>query len=157
MAELKVASEVVKIDSTIDSVYSLLSDFEKIGMLADLAKQSGMASDQMKMLADKVEDLRFDGGVCTVTVKGMGDITVEIVEREAPKMIKYQSGGALPFQFTMWVQLLENGPYDTRLKLTIASDMNMVFRMMLKGKLEKGINQMAQGLAKIPYMILASK
>ena len=27
----------------------------------------------------------------------------------------------------------------------------MMMKMLLKGKLEKGINQMAEGLAKIPY------
>lgn len=31
--------------------------------------------------------------------------------------------------------------------------MNMMLKMMLKGKLEKGINQLAEGLTKIPYMM----
>lgn len=32
----------------------------------------------------------------------------------------------------------------------------MVMKMLLKGKLEKGINQMAEGLTKIPYSLLAN-
>ena len=47
--------------------------------------------------------------------------------------------------------LLDNGPYDTRLRITAEAELNMMMKMLLKGKLEKGINQLAEGLAKIPY------
>ena len=32
----------------------------------------------------------------------------------------------------------------------------MVMKMMLKGKLEKGINQLGEGLAKITYSLLSN-
>lgn len=48
------------------------------------------------------------------------------------------------------VQLLENGPYDTRMKITFQGELNMVMKMMLKGKLEKGINQLGRGAGKNP-------
>ena len=35
--------------------------------------------------------------------------------------------------------------------------MNLMMKMMLKGKLEKGINQLGEGLAKIPYMLFNKK
>lgn len=53
--------------------------------------------------------------------------------------------------FQVWIQLLVNGPYDTRLRITAEAELNMMMKMLLKGKLEKGINQLAEGLAKIPY------
>ena len=52
--------------------------------------------------------------------------------------------------------MLENGPYDTRMKITFQGELNMVMKMMLKGKLEKGINQLGEGLAKIPYSLLSN-
>lgn len=76
---------------------------------------------------------------------------VKIAEKEEPKMIKLEGDGRVPFDFEVWIQLLENGPYDTRLRITLEADLNMMFKMLLKGKLEKGINQLAEGLAKIPY------
>ena len=84
----------------------------------------------------------------------MGEVVVRIVEKEAPKMIKLGGDENLPFEFNLWIQLLENGPYDTRLRLTFIGELNFMLKMMLKGKLEKGINQLAEGLTKIPYMML---
>ena len=51
---------------------------------------------------------------------------------------------------------MEKGPYDTRMKITFQGELNMVMKMMLKGKLEKGINQLGEGLAKIPYSLLSN-
>ena len=43
-----------------------------------------------------------------------------------------------------------------RMKITFQGELNMVMKMMLKGKLEKGINQLGEGLAKIPYSLLSN-
>lgn len=154
MAETKIVSEIYKIDSTIDSVYSFLSDFNRIGAMINMAKQMGAGSGQMAQISDKIEDVRFSEDSCVLTVKGMGEVTVKIVEKEAPKMIKLGGDANLPFEFNLWIQLLENGPYDTRLRLTFIGELNFMLKMTLKGKLEKGINQLAEGLTKIPYMML---
>ena len=78
------------------------------------------------------------------------------MEKEEPKLIILGGDGATPFEFNLWIQLLENGPYDTRMKITFQGELNMVMKMMLKGKLEKGINQLGEGLAKIPYSLLSN-
>ena len=150
----QIVSEIYKIDSAIESVYSLLSDFNRIGMIINMAKQMGAGSGQLSQISDKIEDVRFSEDACTLTVKGMGEVVVRIVEKEAPKMIKLGGDENLPFEFNLWIQLLENGPYDTRLRLTFIGELNFMLKMMLKGKLEKGINQLAEGLTKIPYMML---
>lgn len=90
-------------------------------------------------------------------VKDLGEVSVKIVEKEYPKLIKLGGDGQVPFQFNLWIQLLENGPYDTRMRLTFDGEMNLMMKMMLKGKLEKGINQLGEGLAKIPYMLFNKK
>ncbi|WP_419545552.1 hypothetical protein [Odoribacter laneus] len=156
MAELKIVSEVFKIASTIDDVYSFLSDFNRIGMVVNMARQMGGA-EQMGKLAEKIEDVQFSEDSCTVQVKDLGEVAVKIVEKEYPKLIKLGGDGQVPFQFNLWIQLLENGPYDTRMRLTFDGEMNLMMKMMLKGKLEKGINQLGEGLAKIPYMLFNKK
>lgn len=155
MSTTKITSEIFKIDSPIREVYALLSDFQKIGKLFEMAKQMGMANNmQMEKVSDKIEGTRFCENACYVTLKGMGELAVRIVEKEEPKMIKLGGDGIMPFEFNLWIQLLENGPYDTRMKLTFQAELNMMMKMMLKGKLEKAINQLGEGLTKIPYGLL---
>ncbi len=157
MSTTKIVSEIFKIDSPIKDVYSLLSDFQKIGRLAKMVKQMGVPGNQsaeLEKISDKIESTRFTEDACYVMVKGLGEVAVKMVEKEEPKLIKLGGDGALPFEFNLWIQLLENGPYDTRMKITFHGELNMVFKMLLKGKLEKGINQLGEGLTRIPYSLL---
>ena len=146
----RVVSDVQKINSAIADVYAFLSDFSKIGKLIETARQMG-AGNQMPELADKIEDVRTTEDTCTFMVKGVGETGMKTEEREEPKLIKLEGDGRLPFEHQGWNQLLDNGPYDTRLRITAEAELNMMMKMLLKGKLEKGINQLAEGLAKIPY------
>lgn len=157
MSATKIASEIYKIESPIGDVYALLSDFNRIGRLFETVRQMGMpTSAGMDKISDKIEDVRFTDDACHVTLKGIGELAVRIVEKEEPKLIKLGGDGAIPFEFNLWIQLLENAPYDTRLKLTFMGELNMMMKMLLKNKLEKGINQLGEGLSKIPYGLLTS-
>ncbi|MFR3853310.1 MAG: hypothetical protein ACLTXP_14550 [Odoribacter splanchnicus] len=141
MAELKIVSEVFKITSTIDDVYSFLSDFNRIGMVVNMARQMGGA-EQMGKLAEKIEDVQFSEDSCTVQVKDLGEVAVKIVEKEYPKLIKLGGDGQVPFQFNLWIQLLENGPYDTRMRLTFDGEMNL----MMKDDAERKIGERNQSI-----------
>lgn len=156
MSTTKIASEIFKIESPVRDVYAFLSDFSKIGKMMEMAKQMGMANGNpdLEKISDKIEGTRFSEDACYVTLKGMRELAVRIVEKEEPKLIKLGGDGALPFEFNIWIQLLENGPYDTRMKITFQGELNMMMKMLLKGKLEKGINQLGEGLTKIPYSLL---
>lgn len=157
MSTTKITSEIFKIESPIRDVYAFLSDFNKIGRLIEMARQMGMADRlQMDKISEKIEGTRFTDDACYVTLKGMGEMALRIVEMEEPKLVKLGGDGTLPLEFNLWIQLLENGPYDTRMKITFQGELNMMLKMMLKGKLEKGINQLGEGLAKIPYALLSN-
>lgn len=155
MATTKIASEIFKIDSPVTDVYAFLSDFNRIGQMIELAKQMGVSSNvDMDKISEKIESARFTEDSCILMLKGMGELVVKIVEKEEPKLIKLGGEGSLPFEFNLWIQLLENGPYDTRLRITFEGELNMMMKMLLKGKLEKGINQLGEGLTRIPYTML---
>lgn len=158
MSTTKIASEIYKIESPIRDVYNLLSDFNRIGRVFEMAKQMGMPQGMnMQKISEKIEAVRFTEDACVLTVKGMGDTAITIVEKKAPELIKLGgSGGALPIEFYVWLQFLENGPYDTRLKITFQGELNLMLKMLMKGKLEKGINQLAEGLTRIPYGMLSN-
>lgn len=157
MSTTKIASEIYKIGSPIRDVYALLSDFNRIGTLIEVAKQMRVLDKEvMDKVFEKIEGVRFTQDACFITVKGLGEVVMKIIEKEEPKLIKLEGDGVLPFDFNLWIQLLENGPYDTRIKVTFQSELNMMVKMMVKGKLEKGINQLAEGLTQIPYSLLNS-
>lgn len=158
MSTTKIASEIYKIEAPIRDVYKLLSDFNRIGRLFEMAKQVGMPQGMdMQKISEKIQAVRFTEDTCMLTIKGMGDTAIKIVEKKDPELIKLAGGeGAVPFEFNVWLQFLENGPYDTRLKITFQGELNMMMKMLMKGKLEKGINQLAEGLTKIPYGLLSN-
>ena len=155
MSTTKIESEIVKVDAAIGSVYGFLSDFEKVGRMVEQVKNAPLPDNaDVKKMSEMVKDVRFAGDTCYVTLDKIGEIGISIVEREENKLIKLKENGALPFDFTLWIQLIEKGPYDTRMKITLHAELNMMMKMMLKGKLSKGINSMAEGLAKLPYAAL---
>lgn len=156
MSETKISSEIVKIDSPIGDVYSFLSDFNRIGSMMNIAKQmsGNMNNEQLAKITEKIENVRFTEDTCFIVLKGMGEMAVKILEKEDPKLIKIGGDASLPFDFNLWIQLLDNGPYDTRMKITFEAELNVMMKMLLKGKLEKGIDQLAEGMAKIPYSLL---
>lgn len=148
----RVVSDVQKINSNIDQVYAFLSDFKRLGHMIEMSRQMG--GEQVNAITEKIESVHTTEDSCVFSLKGIGEMGVAIVEREAPKLIKFSGDGRLPIEFNVWIQLLENGPYDTRMRITFEGELNMMMKMLLKGKLEKGINQLAEGLAKIPYAFM---
>ena len=148
---VRVVSDIQKIDSAIADVFAFLSDFTKIGKMVDMARQMGAAQQVPASLADKIEGVQTTTDTCTFLIKSVGERGLKIVESEEPTLIQMEGDGRVTFEIQLWIQLLSNGPYDTRMRITLEADMNMMLKMMLKGKLEKGINQLAEGLAKIPY------
>ncbi len=49
--------------------------------------------------------------------------------------------------FSFWIQLHEVSEQDTRIRLVLHAELNMMMRMMLGGKLQKGLDTAVEGLA----------
>lgn len=98
---------------------------------------------------DKVEEWQADENSCSFKVKGF-TVNLQIVAKEAPKYVKIQSGeDGVPIDFTFWIQLQPAGPYDTRMRLVLHAELNMMMRsMMIGGKLQKALDQIAEAMAK---------
>ena len=69
--------------------------------------------------------------------------------KEAPKSARYQGGeGGVPIDSPFGTQLQPAGPYDTRMRLVLHAELNMMMRMMIGGKLQKALDQIAEAMAK---------
>ena len=87
---------------------------------------------------DKVEDWQSTNNSCSFTVKQVGRITINIVDKTPYNYVKLSPEGNAPFSFNFYVQLKQIKEYDTKIKLTIKAELNQMMKMMLKKPLKKG-------------------
>jgi hypothetical protein len=130
-------SEIQQIPYSAERVFSKLSDLNNLESVKPL-------------LEGKVKEFFFDADSCHFKVDPIGSLGIRVVEREPFKTIKLESIKS-PVEFLGWIQLVEVGPDDTRLKLTFRADIPFFLKSMISNKLEEGINTMATMLAKLPY------
>lgn len=97
------------------------------------------------MLSDKVENWEATVDTCSFKAQGF-TIKLKMIERTANNLIKI-TGDDVPFEFYFWVQMKKVDIGDTRLRLVLKAELNMMMRTMLGKKLQKGIDQMAENIA----------
>jgi carbon monoxide dehydrogenase subunit G len=127
----KYESKQQQIRRTAEQVYGVLSDFNNFTPL----------------VADRVEGWSVTGDECSFNVKGM-PVGLRMVEKIPGQRIKIEANDSSPFGFTFWVQLKEAEPYDTRMRLVLHAEMNMMIKMMIGSKLQGGIDQLAEQIAR---------
>ena len=72
-----------------------------------------------------------------------------MTDRVAPKHVRIEGdGGGVPIDFSFWIQLQPVAEYDTRMRLVLHVELNMMMRMMIGGKLQKALDQIAEGIAR---------
>ena len=98
-------------------------------------------------LADKVEEWQATEDHCSFRTKGF-IIKLRMEERIAPKQVKIVGDeGGVPIDFAFWIQLKEVAANDTRMRLVLHVELNMMMRMMIGGKLQDAIDKVAEGIA----------
>lgn len=98
-------------------------------------------------VADKVEEWSADRDSCSFKVKGFV-VKLVVADRVENKHIKVVPGdGGVPVDFSFWIQLHEVSPTDTRIRLVLHAELNMMLRMMVGGKIQKGLDQAVEALA----------
>ena len=126
----KYISKQVQINRPDWMIYNLLSDFNNF----------------TPMLAGKVDGWEVDGDSCSFTVKGIA-LNIRFVEKIPYSTVKIGGDEGSPFEFFFWIQLVKVGEYDTRMRLTLHANLNMMMKMMLGKKLQEGIDQIAEQIA----------
>lgn len=98
-------------------------------------------------LHDKVEEWQADEDHCSFKAKGF-NVRLKMIEKVAPKHVKITGDGGIPMDFSFWVQLHEVSATDTRMRLVLHADLNMMMKMMIGSKLQEALDQIAEGMAK---------
>lgn len=98
-------------------------------------------------VADKVEEWQATEDSCSFKVKGF-TVGLRIVEKEQGRFVKITGdGGSVPIDFLFWIQLHEVTERDTRIRLVLHAELNMMMRMMVGNKLQQGLDQAVEGFA----------
>lgn len=132
-----IESSIRQINAPQQAVYTMLSDFRNVERVKD------------KMPEDKVQELEFDTDSIAITTQ-MGRVKLVIVDREEPKMIKFETAES-PLPFNFWIQVLPVTETTSKMKLTIKADLNPFVAGMVKKPLQDGIEKIADALQLIQY------
>ena len=99
-------------------------------------------------LQDKVEEWSATEDTCSFKVKGF-TVALRIVERVENKHIKISGdeGAGVPVDFSFWIQLHEVSESDTRIRMVLHAELNMMMRMMIGSKIQGGLDKAVEGLA----------
>lgn len=107
-------------------------------------------------LQDKVEEWNATEDSCSFKVKGF-TVALKIVERVENKHIKITGDdkNGVPVDFSFWIQLHEVAENDTRIRMVLHAELNMMMRMMIGSKIQGGLDKAVEGLAtafnQMPY------
>jgi carbon monoxide dehydrogenase subunit G len=98
------------------------------------------------VVADRVDDWRVEGDTCWFKVKGLA-MTLRMVEKVPSQLVKIEAGDSSPFGFTLWIQMKEVAPADTRIRLVLHAEMNVMIKMMVGKKIQPGLDGIVDQLA----------
>lgn len=119
------------------AVYGLLSDLSNIEKVKDRVPE------------DKVSNLTFDTNSVSVSTQ-LGSVKMKIVDREAPKMIKFETEES-PVPFNFWIQILPVTDTTSKMKLIVKAELNPFIKGMVQKPLKEGIEKIADALQMIKY------
>lgn len=134
----KFESSIKYIQASQEAVYGKLSDLNNLEQVKN------------RLPEDKVKNLSFDADSLTVEVSPVGKITLQIVEKEPCKCIKFGTVTS-PLPFNLWIQLLPVADNECKMKLTIGMELNPFMKAMVQKPLQEGVEKMADALSIIPY------
>lgn len=135
-------SSIKSIRASQSQVYNKLSDLSGMASIGEALKNHPEAS--------KIGIEAIDADNCAFVIAGAGRMQMRIVEREPNKTIKLEAIDA-PIELTLWIQLVAADSYDTRLRLTLRTELNFLLRKMIGGKLQDGVEKLADMMAMLPY------
>lgn len=133
----KFESSIRQISYPQQSIYDMLSDLSHIEKVKD------------RIPEDKLKDVQFDSDSISIQ-SPMGAIRLRIIERDAPKCIKFETEQS-PIPFYFWIQILPVTETTSKMKLTIKAELNPFIKGMVQKPLQEGIEKLADVLQMIKY------
>ena len=159
----KYVSKVYTALAPIERVYAKLSDLTHLEGVRERVNDPGFegamraripegempSEEQFRRIREGVQKMILTQDSLTAPAGSIGEVTLQVVEREKERLVKFELQGA-PIAASLWVQMLPQGE-NTALKVTIGAELNFFIRKMVESKLKQAPDGIAQALAIIPY------
>lgn len=126
----KYESKQQQIRRPASQVYAVISDFNNFTPLVQ----------------GHVEEWVADGDSCSFRLKGM-TVRLYMVDKSPGEYVKVSGDERSPLDFTFWVQLKQVGEYDTRMRLILHAELNLMMKMTIGSRIQEGLNQIASRMA----------
>ena len=121
-----------------ERVYAKLEDLNNLEALKD------------KLPKDKIQEFAYDHDQVTIEIAPIGKVTIKIIEREAPKCIKFEAVGS-PIPMNLWIQIIPDGSEASKMRIVAKAELNFMLRGMIEKPLKEGLEKIADTLAMIQY------
>jgi hypothetical protein len=148
MSVNKYVSDVKTINNNNETIFNYLSDFNN---LAVFFNEFTLAQISQQIPKANIENFESDTESCRFTISSVGEAGLRIIDRVFPKTLKITGEGKIPFDLLFWIQILPVTPYQSKIRLTLHADMNMMIKMVAGKKMKEGINKLADALTMLPY------
>ena len=155
---MKFESNVKLIQAPQETVYAKLSDLNNLAVIKerfnDPAVRNAMAGkvpeDKLSQLQERIQEMTFDTDSVSCKIPPLGEVSLQIIERDEPKCIKFETVNS-PIHLNLWIQLLPTSDTTSKMKLTVGADLNPFIKGMVEKPLKEGVEKLADMLAMIPY------
>ena len=139
MAEIKYESKIGQVHANAADVFAVLTNLENLERFKDVIPQ------------DKIKELEITHDSVRFKVEGLGPkVSIGIVDQEENKTIK-DGAQNIPIPLNAWIQLKQVDEMDTRMRITVKTDLPAMFRMMIDKKMQVGLDQAVDMLCNIKY------
>ena len=130
MAHFSILSETHSAQSTTDSLFDFMGDFNNFKHL---------------LPEDKITNFECTSEQCSFGIRGLMPLTIKIKERLPSSRITFETTGVAKFVFTLHIHLLEN----QKTNIELEGDMNPFIKAMAEKPLRELVNTMASKLAAV--------
>lgn len=150
----KYESQIKEINALQENVYNRLSDLSQLQTMKDNMPAEMKEQIKAKMNEEtggklQLSNFSFTSDTANFKASGM-DVCIRIIDREPNKCVKFTADNS-PVAFTLWIQMLPQGPYQTKIRVTLDIDIPFYLKPMIGSKLDGAADQIAEMLTKIPY------
>jgi hypothetical protein len=117
------------------------------GMLSDL---SNLDRAKNQFSGHTLKDFAFDKDSFSFVAEPVGRVTFQIVEREPNTTIKFQATNS-PLPLTLWIKLEQTAPDNTKMKLTVHTELNPFIKPIVSKPLQDALDKVSELLVSLPY------
>lgn len=129
-------SRIGKVASAQKEIYDFLADFRHFEKLIPKGEVTQWSADEDS---------------CRFQVAGVGEVGLKTIEKRPYDLLKIAGDSMANIDFTLWIQIKEAAPGDSRVKLTLKAGLNPMIRMVATKPLKQFLEILISHIEKFDF------